>query len=120
MEGLLSSEDFEFLSRQPGFDMSLYRKFRRERLQIFHLYLVRMVADFNRLHTAAKLILSQSEQDQSELLNKLIWMKFRFSMAVLHAEFSYRLCQLGLRTLPVRGLLTEMETLSQVVMASAA
>ena len=30
MEELLSDEDFAFLSRQPGFDLSLYRKLRRE------------------------------------------------------------------------------------------
>jgi len=39
MEGLLADEDFRFLSRQPGFDLSLYRKLRRERLRIFRQYL---------------------------------------------------------------------------------
>lgn len=121
MEHLLNSADFDFLSRQPGFDLSLYRKLRRERLQIFRMYLIRMVSDFNRLHTAAKIVLSQSEEDQSQLLNQLIWVRMRFSFAVLRAELSYYLCQLGLQTLPVRGLINELETLSlHLAVASAA
>ena len=40
MEGLLDDRDFDFLSRQSGFDLSLYRKLRRERLSIFRQYFV--------------------------------------------------------------------------------
>lgn len=112
MEGLLNSEDFDFLSGQPGFDLSLYRKLRRERLQIFRAYLLRIVTDFNRLHTVAKIVISQSREDQSELLNRLVWVKIRFSIAALRAEFSYYLCQAGLCSLPARNLIKELETLS--------
>lgn len=112
MDGLLNSEDFEFLSRQPGFDLSLYRKLRRERLQIFRSFLFRMIVDFNRLHTAARMVLSQGPEDQSRVLNQLIVLKLRFCIAVLHAEFSYYLCQIGLQTLPARSLIQELESLS--------
>src|SRR6202011_3573619 len=79
MENLLSGEDFDFLSRQPGFDLALYRKLRRERLQIFHMYLHRMIADFSRLHFAARVIVAHATEDQSGTLKRLLWLKLRFS-----------------------------------------
>jgi hypothetical protein len=112
MERLLSSEDFSFLSRQPGFDLSLYRKLRKERLRIFRQYLERMIVDFNRLHLAARLAVAKCPGDHSQLLTHLITLKLRFSVAVLAAEFRYTLCCLGLRSLSVRTLLAQMEELS--------
>src|SRR5947209_2169473 len=49
MQSLLAEDDFRFLSRQPGFDLSLYRKLRRERLHIFKQYLGCVISDFNKL-----------------------------------------------------------------------
>jgi len=109
MEGLLNREDFAFLFRQPGFDLSLYRKLRYERLQIFRQYLDRMIVDFNCLHLIARLALAHSSEDRSELLIKLILLKFRFSGSVLAAEFRYTLCRFGLRTLSARALISELE-----------
>jgi hypothetical protein len=115
MENLLSGEDFAFLYRQPGFDFALYRKFRKDRLRIFRQYLNRMIADFNRLHLAARVLISQSEGDHSAVLQKLIWLKIRFSVSVLQAESRYVLCCLGLRTLTVRKLIAELEEMSALV-----
>jgi hypothetical protein len=109
MEGLLSDEDFTFLSRQPGFDISLYKKLRRERLHIFHQYLVRLILDFNRLHAVARLILSRSTHDQSDAVGQLMVLKLRFSLAVFQAECSYFLCQLGFRVLATRRLIAALE-----------
>jgi hypothetical protein len=120
MDRLLSPEDFSFLSRQPGFDLSLYRKFRRDRLCIFRQYLSRMICDFNRLHLTARLLVANGTQDHSELLTKLIWLKVRFSLAVLQAEFRYFLCCLGVRTLSVRVLILRLEELSAQVGAISA
>jgi hypothetical protein len=111
MERLLNAEDFAFLSRQPGFDFSLYRKFRRDRLQIFRQYLNRMIGDFNRLHLAARILLAQSPEDRSDLLYRLILLKLRFSLAVLQAEFRYALCCVGVRTLTARALILRLEEL---------
>ena len=112
MEGLLSSEDFNFLSRQPGFDLSLYKKLRSDRLQIFRQYLHRMIADFNRLHFVARFILANNQEDHSELLKQLVWIKIRFSFSVARAEFSYLLCRVGVQTLPTRSLIRGMEEMS--------
>jgi hypothetical protein len=112
MENLLSAEDFDFLSRQPGFDLALYRKLRQERLQIFRMYLRRMIADFSRLHFVARLIVAHAADDQSGILKRLLWLKLRFSASVLRAEFSYHLCRFGVGSLPARALITRLQDMS--------
>jgi hypothetical protein len=112
MQSLLAEEDFRFLSRQPGFDLSLYRKLRRERLHIFRQYLSRLILDFNRLHTAARMLLAQGRDDRSDVLMRLIWLKAKFSAAVIHAEYSYVLCCIGFRSLAVRSMIVRLEEMS--------
>jgi hypothetical protein len=112
MERLLAEEDFKFLSRQPGFDLSLYRKLRRDRLHIFKQYLNRSIVDFNRLHAAVRAILPYVAEDRSDIASRLIWLKFRFSCAAIRAEISYRLCLLGIGTLAVHSLISELEHMS--------
>lgn len=112
MERLLNREDFAFLSSQPGFDLSLQRKLRNERLKIFRQYLDRMIIDFNRLHMAARLAISQSAGDHSHLLPRLVALKFRFAASVLFAEFRYSLCWLGINSLSARALLLELQEMS--------
>ncbi len=112
MQGLLSDEDFTFLSRQPGFDESLYRKLRRERLHIFRQYLLRLILDFNRLHTVARMLLSRSSLDNSNAVLRLMRLKFQFSTAVIQAECSFFLCCLGFRILAVRRLIAAVENMS--------
>jgi hypothetical protein len=121
MEGLLADEDFTFLSRQPGFDLSLYRKLRRERLRIFRQYLTRLISDFNRLHLVTRVLIAQSSEDRSDLVSKLIWLKVRFSLALIRAEASYVLCRLGLSSLAVRALIVHLEEMhAQLSAVSAA
>ena len=112
MELLMSGEDFAFLSSQPGFDLSLYRKLRRDRIRIFRQYLNRMILDFNQLHLAARLAIAQSPEDHSALLPGLITLKLRFSLAVLAAEFRCTLCLFGVKTLGARRLLLHLEALN--------
>lgn len=113
MSSLLSNDDFAFLSRQPGFDLSLYRKLRRERLAIFRQYLDRLIIDFNRLHVTARALVASSPQDSSEIATKLIAVQFQFCKAVLRTELSYRLCRLGLCTVNVQLLLEPLQALSE-------
>lgn len=115
MDSLLKDEDFAFLSRQPGFDSSLYRRLRRDRLRIYKQYLHRMIADFNRLHMLARLLVSQSRTDQSAVLKQLLWLKLRFSAVVAFAECRYALCWLGVNTLSAQELIAELDALSAVV-----
>lgn len=120
MEGLLAEEDFKFLCRQPGFDLSLYRKLRRDRLRIFQQYLSRLIIDFNRLHAAARAILASSSEDCSELVSQLIWLRIRFSMAVLRVQANYALCLVGFRSLATGALIVRLEEMSAQLTSIAA
>lgn len=117
MEHLLSDEDFRFLSRQPGFDLSLYRKLRRERMLIFRQYLRRLICDFNRLHKLARLLVANSAADQSHLVPRLFSLKIRFSFAVLQAEFSYLLCRVGFQSLLAHRTIAALEDMSRELKA---
>jgi len=95
MEFLLADDDFEFLIRQPGFEHSLCKKLRRERIRIFRQYLDRLIGDFNRLHVYARYLVTQSQVDQSSLLARLVWLRVRFSVTVLNVEASLVLAYFG-------------------------
>ena len=112
MQNLLSNDDFRFLAGQPGFDLSLYRKLRRERLTIFRQYLGRLIGDFNRLHTIARLIVARSQHDRSDLVGRLFKLKLQFSVAVIEADVSYLLCLLGFRLLYVRATIARLEEMN--------
>lgn len=120
MNTLLGAEDFRFLSRQPGYDWRLYRKFRHERLRIFRQYLHRMIVDFNRLHLIARLSLAQSQEDHSKLLKDLVWLRIRFSISVLRVEFRWALSQAGIGAICARELINELEELRQICSATTA
>lgn len=120
MIGLLSDEDFKFLARQPGFDFTLRRKFRRERLAIFRGYLYKLISDFNRLHLAIRLIVSRSREDHSHLVGQLMWLKLRFSISVMRVELSYILCWLGIATLHVSNLVSYLEQMNDQLRAVSA
>jgi hypothetical protein len=112
MASLLGDEDFAFLSRQPGFDLSLYKKLRRERLAIFRQYLDRLIVDFNRLHMTARLLVAQNPTDSSDVATRLIRLQFEFSKAVFRTELSYWFCRLGVSTVDVAVLLSRLQAMS--------
>ena len=120
MEGLLAEEDFRFLSRQPGFDLSLYRKLRADRLRIFRQYLNRLIGDINRLHAVARFFVIQGTEDQSEILKQLIWLRIRFSASVLRVEASYLLCRFGGHMLAVDTLVARLDEMSRQLNAISA
>ncbi len=112
MRGLLADEDFKFLSRQPGYDVALHRKFRQDRLKIFREYLNRLILDFNRLHRFAVVVVSHTEGDNSHLLTRLIRLRLRFSLAVFQVEFCYLLCRLRFRSMSVGNLLANLDEMA--------
>lgn len=113
MASLLANDDFAFLSRQPGFDLSLYRKLRRERLAIFRQYLDRLVMDFERLHLMARLLAAESPEESSDLVAMLFRLQWQFKAALMKTEFEYLLCRFGLATVHVQRLITPLYSLSE-------
>lgn len=115
MRGLFNDEDFDFLSRQPGFDLSLYRKLRRDRLKIFKEYLNRIIVDFQRLHVAARFLAAKSLEDRSDFVTRLFWLRMQFSFAVIQAQASYGLCCVGFHCLAVKAVISRLEDMRTVL-----
>ena len=119
MQNLLNQEDFDFLSRQPGYDAQLLRKLRRDRLAIYRMYLFGMIRDANRLYYVGRLFLVQTREDQSSFLVTLLLLRLRFCVAVLRADLNFHLCRLGIGTLPARTLLNQLNALHSQVAPAA-
>jgi hypothetical protein len=115
MANLLANDDFSFLMRQPGFELKLYRKLRRERLAIFRQYLDRLVMDFKRLHKTAR-ILAAETPDSSENAKMLFKLQWQFNLALLRTEFEYSLCRYGLAAVHVQRLIEPLRSLSEVAL----
>ena len=120
MQSLLAQDDFRFLARQPGFDDTLCRKLRRERMLIFRQYLRRLICDFNRLHTVARMLVANSPTDQSHMVPRLFSLKLRFTMSVLQAESSYFLCRIGSQALAARRVVTALEDMTRELQSLSA
>lgn len=120
MLGLLADEDFAFLSRQPGFDPSIYRKLRRERLAIFEQYLNRLILDFKKLHATARFLVGQSEQDHSDLAMTLLRLRWAFAVNALEVQIRFQLCKLGLGTVEAQILVAKLQQMSDQLTVVAA
>lgn len=120
MEFLLAEEDFEFLVRQPGFEASIHKKLKRERILIFRQYLNRLIADFGRLHVYARYLITQSQTDQSKELARLVWLRIRFSFTVLRVEASLLLASVGYRPRVVSQAIARLDEMNGYLRAIAA
>jgi hypothetical protein len=120
MEFLLAEEDFDFLMRQPGFEASLQKKLKRERILIFQQYLHRLISDFNRLDVYARYLIAQSQVDQSNVLARLVWLRIRFSFTVLRVEASLLLSYFGYQPRLVSQAIARLDEMNGYVRAIAA
>jgi len=112
MELLLAEDDFNFLLRQPGFESSIAKKLRQDRVRIFRQYLHRLISDFNRLHVYVRFLVSQSETDQSGLIFRLVWLRVRFSATVLRLELSLFLAYFGFQPRLVSRAISQLDEMS--------
>ncbi len=120
MELLLAEEDFSFLLRQPGFESSIGKKLRQDRVRIFRQYLHRLISDFNRLHLYARYLLSRSEEDQSAILTRLVWLRLRFSFTVLRLELSLCVAYFGFQPRLVSRAIAQLDEMSTCLSALSA
>ena len=68
MQRLLSTDDYEFLRRQPGFHPAIARRLLKDRRRIFRAYLRNMKRDFNRFHRIATFMVIYATQERPELI----------------------------------------------------
>jgi len=83
MMRLLDSRDFEFLRSQNGFTPKMESRLRAQRCQIYRGYLRCLETDFQRVCTALKLVLVQSEHDRPDLSAVLLHNQILFAAGLL-------------------------------------
>ena len=109
MERLLDNRDYTFLAAQAGFEPSIARQLRRERVGIFHSYLAEMIRDFHRLLLAARVISVFASEDQSAFIATLWRVRWSFYAAVAAVEIHVALHWMGVGTVDVQGLLASVQ-----------
>jgi len=98
MMRLLDSRDIEFLRSQAGFTPKMESEMRAQRCQIFRGYLRCLDMDFQRVCTALKLVLVQSEQDRPDLSGVLLHNQILFATGLLAVHFRLILYGWGICT----------------------
>ena len=105
MMRLLDSRDIEFLRAQGGFTPRMESKLRAQRCQIYRGYLRCLALDFQRVCTALKLVLVQSEQDRPDLSSILLHNQILFATGLLAVHFRLILYGWGICTVDADGLM---------------
>jgi hypothetical protein len=120
MERLLASEEFEFLRASEGWTPAVEQAFRDGRRRLYRRYLGLIARDFDRLHTAARVLALHSPVDRPDLGLVLMREQVSFRKAMLTARFRLALHGLGMNPGDVRGLVRSVESMNSHVRALAA
>jgi hypothetical protein len=93
---LLSDEELEYASHQPGYTPKRAAEFRRQRCEIFRGYLRSLSADFNRVSIALKLLMVQASDDRPDLAAALIRTRIAFTFAIVAVHVNVLLFSYGI------------------------
>ena len=105
MMRLLDPREIEFLCSQAGFTSKMESRVRAQRCQIYRGYLQCLNMDFQRVCTALKLVLVQSEQDRPDLSSILLHNQILFATGLLAVHFRLMLYGWGICTVDADGLM---------------
>src|ERR1017187_927548 len=104
MMRLLDSGDIEFLRSQPGSTSRIEHQLRAQRCQVFRGYLQCLQRDFERVCTAIKFLMAQSQQDRPDLAAVLVHHQIMFVSGMLAVHFRLVLYRLGICSVDVAGV----------------
>ena len=111
MDRLLSSSDFEFLRRQPGYVPAIEKQLRAERRRIFRRYLQSMRRDFDRLHRIAWFMVVYGQREQSELISTLRRLRWSFRYAYAAVQVRLAMHALAGAQINIRPIMEALETM---------
>ena len=123
MERLLNERDYGFLASQTGFEPSIARRLRRERVGVFQSYLGGMIRDFHRLLKVARFITVFASRDQTTFEAELWRLRWTFYRGIIVVEMGVLLHWLGLGNVDARPLVAALqraETCTQQLIPAAA
>jgi len=104
MMRLLDSADIEFLRSQPGYTHEMENRLRAQRCQVFRGYLRCLTTDFQRVCTALKVVMAQSEQDRPDLAGVLVHQQMMFASGMIAIHFRLMLYRFGICNVEVASL----------------
>ena len=104
MMRLLDSADIEFLRSQPGYTREMETKLRQQRCQVFRGYLRCLNSDFQRVCTALKLLMAQSQQDRPDLAGILMHQQLLFASGMFAIQFRLILFRYGIGQVDVTSM----------------
>jgi hypothetical protein len=111
MMRLLDTSDIEFLRTQPGFTPEMETRLRAQRCQVFRTYLRCLELDFQRVATALKIIMSQSEKDRGDLAAVLLQHQLKFALGMQVMRGRLMLYQWGIGQVDAASLLRTFDVL---------
>ena len=101
---LLDGEEIECLRSQPGYTPAMEVKLRAERCRVFRVHLRSLTADFSRVSTALKIVMSQSGLDRPDLASVLVHQQMLFSCGLIAVHFRLFLYRWGVCNVDVASL----------------
>ncbi len=108
---LLSQEDLRVLRARPGCTRQMVTRFRRQRCQMFQMYLRQLDGDFKRLSMALKIVMVQSKDDRPDLALVLLQNQMTFACEMMMA-WSQSVCyRYGVGAPNVTGLLKLIDSM---------
>lgn len=119
MQRLLNEWDFEFLAKQPGYTVQIEARLRRQRRQIFRMYLRQLYGDFNRLLSIGRFMVLASPEDRSDLEQTMTQLRFRFYWNWVCAQIFISIHPLPAGSASARKLVGALELLQESLQNSA-
>ena len=95
MQRLLDETDFQFLRSRQCFTPEMAKGLRRQRMQAFRGYLRLLVADFDRVEAALRVVLVQSAHDRPDLASLVLQRRLSFALGMIGVHCRLTLFGLG-------------------------
>ena len=111
MAALLAEEDLAFLQAQPGYHAAMGARWKRERRQLFRLYLRELKNDFGRLHAQARKMVAQSGAESAGLVEVLMRQQMTFLRATTALEFRLVLHAMGIGKVDIAPFMQMIEAM---------
>ncbi len=111
MERLVHDTDYEFLSRQRGFEPAIAKRLMNERKRIFREYLRHVRVDFHRLVELAEIMVVHSYEDQAALASEVWRQRRQFYWTLSMVELSFLLAPFGVQVSGIQEVLAALESM---------
>ena len=111
MQRLLSEQDMLFLKQSLGYTKQMGKRWKRQQLGLFKMYLKELRIDFYKLHAEARSIVADTGIESPDFVRQLIHQRIQFGYAVAKVELHLSLASCGLGAVTATPLLQTVEVM---------